>query len=134
MAKRKARSQNCQFDSWPLNVDNRPDFLLCKWCATYHWKALKEGYKFSLNLTSIRYLHTKLWDSKIVKVPILGITKLPLGSPRTKWHFGASPVAKHKKYYKREGGGFPQVQAVVSFVNLCLFVVRSCIKNAPTMH
>jgi hypothetical protein len=27
--------------------------------------------------------------------------------------FGASPVAKYREYYKGEGGGFPQVQAVV---------------------
>jgi hypothetical protein len=52
----------------------------------------------------------------------------------TKWHLGASPVTKHKKYYKGEGGGFPQVQAVVSPVSLCLPVVRPCIKSAPTIH
>jgi hypothetical protein len=32
----------------------------------------------------------------------------------TKWHLGAGPVARHKVYYKGEGGGFPQVRAVVS--------------------
>jgi hypothetical protein len=31
--------------------------------------------------------------------------------------FGASPVAKYREYYKGEGGGFPQVQAVVSLVS-----------------
>ncbi len=45
-----------------------------------------------------------------------------------------SPVAKHKEYYKGEGGGFPQAQAMVSLVNLCLFMVRPCTKSAPTMH
>ncbi len=39
---------------------------------------------------------------------------------RTKWHLGATPMAKHKEYYKGEGGGFIQVWAVVSLVNLCL--------------
>jgi len=42
--------------------------------------------------------------------------------------FGAGPMAKHKIYYKGEGGGFPQVQAVVNLVNLCLPVVRPCTK------
>jgi hypothetical protein len=42
------------------------------------------------------------------------------GSPRTKWHLDAGPVAKHIIYYKGEGGGFPRVQAVVSLVNPCL--------------
>jgi hypothetical protein len=30
---------------------------------------------------------------KVAKVPILGISRLPLGSPETKWYLGASPVA-----------------------------------------
>jgi hypothetical protein len=33
-----------------------------------------------------------------------------------------------------EGGGFPQVRPMVSLVRLCLPVVRSCTKSAPTMH
>jgi len=28
------------------------------------------------------------------------------GSPGTKWHLGAGPVAKHRVYYKGEGDGF----------------------------
>jgi hypothetical protein len=55
-----------QFDSQPLKVENRPDFLTCKWCATYRWKALDEGYNFSLNVTSIKGLHTKLRAPEIV--------------------------------------------------------------------
>ncbi len=48
---------------WPkegLGVRNRPDFLMCKWRATYHWKALEDCYNFASNLISIRGLHTKL--------------------------------------------------------------------------
>jgi hypothetical protein len=52
------------------------------WHATYLWKAFEEGYNFALNLISIRGLHTKLWDSKIVKVPILRIWDFKLGVPR----------------------------------------------------
>jgi hypothetical protein len=51
-------------------------------------------------------------------VPTLGISGLPLGSLETKWHLGVGPVARHKVYYKGEGGGFPQVQAVVKLVSL----------------
>ncbi len=43
-------------------------------------------------------------------------------------------MASHKKYYKREGDGFPQVQAMVNFVNPFMFVVCSCTKSALTMH
>ncbi len=37
-------------------------------------------------------------------------------------------MAKHKAYYKGEGGGFPQVQAMVSLVSMCLPVARPCTK------
>jgi hypothetical protein len=39
-------------------------------------------------------------------------------------------VAKHREYYKREGGGFPQVRAMVNLVGLCLTVVHPCTKSA----
>jgi len=67
------------------------------------------GYNFALDLTLIEGLHVKLWASKVPRVPILGIPKLQLGSPKTKWHLGAGLVTKHREYYKKEGGGFPQV-------------------------
>jgi len=47
---------------------------------------------------------------------------------------GAGPVAKHKEYYEGEGGGFPQVRAVVSLVSLCLFVPCPGTKRVPIMH
>ncbi len=37
---------------------------------------------------------------------------------------GASLVAKHKVYYKGEGGDFPQIQVVVNLVSPCLFQLR----------
>jgi hypothetical protein len=40
---KKGQESNWQFDSWPLKIKNRPDFLVCRWRATNHWKALKEG-------------------------------------------------------------------------------------------
>jgi hypothetical protein len=39
------------------------------------------------------------------------------GSPRTKCHLDVALVERHRVYYKGEGGGFPQVWAVVSLVN-----------------
>ncbi len=66
MAKRSA------FDSRPLKVKNRLDLLMCRWRATYCWKALNEGYNFALDLTSIEDLNKKLWASKVARVLILG--------------------------------------------------------------
>ncbi len=45
-------------------------------------EALNEGYNFASNLTSIKALHTKLWASKVIGVPILGIRDSHLGVPR----------------------------------------------------
>ncbi len=54
MAKRR------QFDSQSLKVGNRLDFLVCKWCATYHSKDLDKGYNFSLDLIPIGGFRAKL--------------------------------------------------------------------------
>jgi hypothetical protein len=50
----------------------------------YRWKALDKGYNFTLNLTSIGGLHTKLWDSKVARIPISRISRPPLGNFETK--------------------------------------------------
>ncbi len=39
-------------------------------------------------------------------------------------HLGVGPMARHRVYYKGEGSGFVQVQAVVSLVKTCLLVAR----------
>ncbi len=84
-----------------------------------------EAYIKSYRLSKSReFQFQKFWESQ-------------LGSLGTKWHLGARLVAMHRKYYKGEGGGFPQVQAMgslVSLVSLCLLVACPCIKSAPTTH
>jgi hypothetical protein len=102
---------------WPLKVRNQPNFIAWKWHATYCWKALDKGYNFALDLISIGGLHAKLWGPKVTRVPTLVISGLPLGSPETKCHLDVGLVERHRLYYKGEGGGFPQVQAVVSLVS-----------------
>jgi hypothetical protein len=69
-----------------------------------------------------------------MEVLVVWISKLPLGSPGTKWHFGVGPMAMHRVYYNEEGGGFPQVQVMVSFMNLSLHVPHFNTKSASIMH
>jgi len=57
---------------------------VCRWRATYCWKALNKGYNFVLDLISIEDLHKKLWGLKVAGVSTLAISKLPLGSFGTK--------------------------------------------------
>jgi hypothetical protein len=67
-------------------------------------------FNFSLDLIAIKGLHAKLCALKVTKVPTMGISGLPLGSPETKSHLDVAPMERHKLYYKgKEGGGFPQV-------------------------
>jgi hypothetical protein len=82
-----------------------------------HWKALDKGYNFVSNLITIGGLHMKLWAPKVTRVTFVGISGLPLGSLGTKNHLDVAPVESCRVYYKGEGGGFPQVQAVVTLVN-----------------
>jgi hypothetical protein len=88
---KKGRESSWQFDSRPLKVENQPDLFMCRWCATYHWKALDEGYNFAWDLISIRGLHTKLWCPKVTGIPTLVISGLPFGSPATKCHLDVGP-------------------------------------------
>jgi len=53
-----------------------------------------------------------------MKVPTLTISGLRSGSLRTKSHLDVRPLGNHRIYYKEEGGGFPQIQAVMNLVCL----------------
>jgi hypothetical protein len=131
---KKGQESNWQFDSRPLKVGNWPNFLVCRWCATYCWKALEEGYNFVSTLISIKDLHTMLWGPKVVGVPTLEILGLSFGSLETKCHLDVGLVERHRVYYMGEGGGFPQIRAVVSLTSSSLPVACPSTKSAQTMH
>jgi hypothetical protein len=44
----------------------------------------------------------------------MGISGLPLGSPKTKCHLDVVLMDRRIEYYNGEGGGFPQVRAMVN--------------------
>ncbi len=79
-------------------------------------------------------MHTKLWGPKVVGVPTLVISRLPFGSPGTKCHLDVGLVERHKVFYKGEGGGFPQVEAMVSLVSPSLPMARPRTKSVTIMH
>ncbi len=62
--------------------------------------------------------------------PTLRISKLPLGSPGTKWHLGVGPMARHKVYYKGEGDGFPPIPV---HGESCESMHQKCSKYALTI-
>ncbi len=63
--RKKGQESNSQFDSRPLKVRNRPDPGVCRQSATRRWKALKESYKFSLELIPTGGLGKELWATKV---------------------------------------------------------------------
>jgi hypothetical protein len=89
---KKGWESNWQFDSRPQKVKNRPDPGGCRWSATHCWKALKESYKFALNLVPIGGQSEKLWTSKVPGVQTGTISGLHFGSPGTKSHLGVGAV------------------------------------------
>jgi hypothetical protein len=68
------------------------------------------------------------------RTPSCGNSGTPTWESWTKCHLDVAPVKRLKKYYKGEGGGFPQVWVVVSLVNPRLPVARLSTKSAQTMH
>jgi hypothetical protein len=76
----------------------------------------------------------KLWAPKVMGVLIVGIPRLPFWNPGTKCHLDVGFMERHIVYYKGEGGGFPQVRAMVSLMSPCLPVVRPSTKSAQIMH
>jgi len=95
--KKKSQESNSQFDSRPLNFKNRPDLGVCRWSATHHWKALKESYKFALNLIPIGGLNKVLWPHKFPGVQNGTVSRLLLGSFGTKSHSNVGAVERRRE-------------------------------------
>ncbi len=59
------------------------------------------------------------------------VSRLLFGSPEIKSYSNVGVAERRKEYYMGEGGGFPQVRAVVSLVSPELPVVCPRTKGAP---
>jgi hypothetical protein len=104
---------------------------VCKWSVTHWWEALDEGYNFASDLITIGGLHRKLCVLKVTRVLVVGISGLSFGSPGTKSHLDVALVESCRIYYMGEGGGFPRVRAVVSFMSLESPVACLSTKGVP---
>jgi len=131
---KEGQESNWQFESWPLKVGYRPDLGVCRWSATHRWKALKESYKFVLDVIRIRGWSKKLRTPKVLGVQTKIVSGLHFGSHGKKCHSDASAVERHREYYMGEGGGFPRVRAVVSQVSPRLLVACSNIESVLNVN
>jgi hypothetical protein len=107
---KKGWESNCQ-------VKNRPDSDVCRKSATWRWKALRESYKIASDLIPIGGLSKKLLMPKVPGVQLGTVSGLLLGSPGKKCHSDVAFAGSYREYYMGEGGGFPQVWAMVSQVS-----------------
>jgi hypothetical protein len=103
--------------------------VACNISLKIFWQGLQLFFKPHFNRRSAR----KVIGPQSRKSPNFGNFKTPIwvsriGCLETKWHLGAGPIVRHRVYYKGEGGGFPQVRAMVNFVNLCLLMTHPCTK------
>jgi len=125
---------NCQFDSRPQKVRNRPLLDVRFGSATRRGKALDESYNLALDRVAIGGLLAKLWGSKVPGVPFGAILGLPLRSPGKNSHLDVGSVENHRVYYKGEGGGFPPSPGCGESCVSVLPVARPITKGAPTLH
>jgi hypothetical protein len=89
---KKGRESNCQFDSRPLKVGNRPDLDVCRRSATWCWKALEESYMIASDLIPIKGLSKKLWMPKVPGIQPGTVSGLHFGSPGKKSHLDAGAM------------------------------------------
>jgi hypothetical protein len=91
---KKGRESNCQFDSRPQKVENRPLSDLRTESAIWRWKDLDKGYKFGLNLVAIRPGIRELWAPKVPRLHPRQFRDnfgTPTWESREKEPFGCSP-------------------------------------------
>ncbi len=85
---KKGQESNCQFESRPLKVRNRPDLLACKWHVTYYWKALDGGYNVYFKPHFNRRSTHKVMDLQSYKSPNFENFETPTRESRNKMTFG----------------------------------------------
>jgi len=131
---KKGRESNCQFDSRPQRVGNRPLPDVRFRSATRRWKALDESYNFALDRITIEGLLAKLWGSKVSGVPFGAISGLPFESPEKNRHLDVGSVESHRVYYKGGRWWLPPGPGRGESCLSVLPVARPNTKSAPTLH
>jgi hypothetical protein len=118
------KSQESTWSTWLQRACNIP--------SERSWWELQLCFRSHLNQRFAR----KVMGSKVAGIPTWPISGLPFGSSGTKSHLDVASVKSHKVYYKGEGGGFPQVRAVVSLMCPCCwwFVLASKVLQLCTNH
>jgi hypothetical protein len=87
------------------------------WCVQVKCDTSLESSWWELQVWSRPHPNWRSEQRVMTRVQIGTISGLLLGSLETKSHLDVAPMESCKVYYMKEGGGFPQVRAVVSLVS-----------------
>jgi hypothetical protein len=86
------------------------------WECDMALKRSRRGLQLWFRLCCDRTLQLGVMGSQCYKSPTETISGLHFGSPKNLCHLDVASIASCREYYMREGGGFPRVRTVVSFV------------------
>jgi hypothetical protein len=133
MAKRKAGSQ---IGNLTLNIKSWESirFPCVQVSCNISFKSFQRGLQFCFRPHfNWRSTH-KVMGPQSHESPNFENFRTPIWESRDKMSFGCGHLGEHKVCYKGEGGGFPQVRAVVSLVGSSLPVARLSTKSVLIRH
>jgi hypothetical protein len=105
--------------------------VLCDISLKISWKGLQLCFRHHFNWRSASKVMgpPKSWESQLWEFQDSHLWVL-----RQNDILGAGLMGMHKVYYKGEGGGFPQVWAMVNLVSPSLPVAHPTTKSAPALY
>jgi hypothetical protein len=114
MTKKRVESQIASLTSDQKKSRIDPIYLVAKGVQHTVGKLLTKATTLQFKVWSQSYGAPKSRESQLAR-----FRNSHLGVPGKKNHLDVGSVTRHRIYYKGEGGGFPQVRAVVSLVCPC---------------
>jgi len=119
MAKRRAGSQTASLtpDQKKLGID--PIYLAVDDVPHTVEKLLTRATTLLQNSLRSEVYSQSYGAPKLRESLLAGFRDSHAGVPREKSHLDVGPMERSRVYYKGEGGGFPQVRAVVNLVCSC---------------
>jgi hypothetical protein len=129
---KKGQESNCRESNWQF--DSRP---LKGWFPSFQetcdipLESSQRGLQLCFRPHCNRRSTQEVMHPQSCGTPSCCNFGTPSGTPGTKSHLDVAPVKWRRIYYMGEGGGFPRVWAVVSFVSPKSPMVRPSTKGAP---
>jgi hypothetical protein len=129
-SKNKDQESNWQFDSWPLKVGNRPKPGVRRWSVTHRWKSSQGNLQVCFRPYPNRRSKQIIMNSQSPESPNRDNFRTPPWESQDKKPFRCGCRKITQRILYGEGGGFPQIWAVVNLVSPELPVACPSTKGA----